>query len=85
MVRKGLVEDSEHYQWIQEVKSFKRRQEVPGKHFWMLEVSRGLEKCTEASKWCREAPNVQNGVKFRNQEGAGKLQGGIPSGRRCKM
>ena len=47
MVRKGLVEDSEHYQWIQEVKSFKRRQEVPGKHFWMsevLEVSKNIQK-----------------------------------------
>ena len=84
MVRKGSAEDSEGFEWIREVKSFKKRQEVPGKRFWMSEVSGGLEKCTEASEWCMEARKVQKGVKFGNQEGAGKLQGRIPSGRRCK-
>ena len=84
MVRNGSAEDSEGSERIQEVESFKKRQEVPGKRFWMLEVSGGLEKCMEASEWCREARKVRKGVKFGNQEGAGKLQGRIPSGRRCK-
>ena len=57
------------------------RQEVSGKCFRMSEVSRGLKKCTDASEWCREAQKVWKGVKFGNQEGAGKLQGRIPSGR----
>ena len=73
MVRKGFAEDSEGIKRIQEVESFKKRQEVPGKCFWMLEVSRGLEKCINASEWFREAWKVWKGVKFRNQEGAGKL------------
>ena len=84
MVQKGSVEDSEHYRWIQEVESFEGRQEVPGKCIWMLEVSGGLKKCMKALGWCREARNVQKGVKFGNQEGGGKLQGRNPSGRRCK-
>ena len=84
MVRKGSKKDSEGFEWIQEVESFKKRQEVPGKRFWMLEVSGGLEKCMGASEWCREALKVQKGVKFRNQEGTENLQGRIPSGRRCK-
>ena len=84
MVRKGSAEDSEGFERIQEVESFKKRQEVPGKRFWMLEVSRGLEKCMKASEWCREAQKVREGVKFGNQEGAGKLQGRILSGKRCK-
>ena len=69
------MEDSKGFEWIQEVKSFKRRQEVPGKCFWTSEVSGGLEKCTDASEWCREAQKVWRGVNFGNQEGAGKLQG----------
>ena len=73
MVRKGSAEDSEGLEWIQEVESFKKRQEVPGKRFWMSEVSGGLEKCMEASEWCREARKVQKGVTFGNQEGAGKF------------
>ena len=73
MVRKDSTEDSEGFEWIQEVESFKKRQEVPGKCFWMSEVSRGLEKCTKASEWCREAQKVWKGIKFGNQEGAGKL------------
>ena len=84
MVRKGSSEYPEDFKWIQEVESFKKRQEVLRKHFWMSEVSGGLEKCMEASEWCREARKVRKGVKLRNQEGAGKLQGRIPSGRRCK-
>ena len=84
MVRKGSAEDSEGSERIQEVESFKKRQEVPGKRFWISEVSGGLEKCMEASEWCREAWKVRKGVKFGNQEGAGKLRGRIPSGRRCK-
>ena len=68
MVWKGSAEDSEGFKWIQEVESFKKRQEVPGKCFWMLEVSGGLEKYMDASKWCREAGKVRNGIKFRNQE-----------------
>ena len=55
MVQKGSAEDSEGSEWIQEVESFKKRQEVPGKCFWMSEVSGGLKKCMEASEWCREA------------------------------
>ena len=50
MVRKGSAEDSEGIKRIQEFESFKKRQEVPGKHFWMLEVSGGLEKCINASQ-----------------------------------
>ena len=50
-----------------------------------VEHSRGLKKCMEASEWCREAWNVWKGIKFGNQAGAGKSQGRIPSGRRCKM
>ena len=73
MVRKGSTEDSKGFEQIQEVKSFKKRQEVPRKRFWMSEVSGGLEKCMEASEWCREARKVQKGVKFGNQEGAGRL------------
>ena len=46
---------------------------MPGKRFWMSEVSGGLEKCMEASEWCRVARKVRKGVKFGNQEGAGKL------------
>ena len=65
--------DSKGFTRIQEVESFKKRQEVPGKHFWMLEVSGGLEKCMDASEWCREARKVCKGVKFGNQEGAEKL------------
>ena len=84
MVQKGSAEDSEGFEWIQEVESFKKRQEVPGKCFWMSEVSGGLKKCMEALEWCRDALKVQKGVKFRNQEGAGKLRGRILSGRRCK-
>ena len=84
MVRKGSAEDSKGFEQIQEVKGFKKRQEVPGKHFWMSEVSGGLKKCMEALEWCREARKVRKGVKFGNQEGAGKLRGRIPSGRRCK-
>ena len=84
MVQKGSGEVSECYEHIQEVKSFKKRQEVPGKCFWMSEVSGGLKKCMDASEWCREALKVWKGVKFGNQEGAGKLGGRIPSGRRCK-
>ena len=84
MMWKGSAKDSGSYKLIKEVKSFRKRQEMPGKHFWMLEVSRGLEECTDASEWCREAWKVQKDIKFRNQEGAGKLQGRIPSGRRCK-
>ena len=37
------MEDSEGFERIQEVKSFKKRQEVPRKRFWMSEVSGGLE------------------------------------------
>ena len=84
MVRKGSAEDSEGFERIQEVESFKKRQEVPRKRFWMSEVSRGLEKCMEALEWCKKARKVRKGVKFGNQEGAGKLQGRIPSGRRYK-
>ena len=73
MVRKDSTEDSEGFEWIQEVESFKKRKEVPGKRFWMLEVTGGLEKCMEASEWCREARKVWKGVNFGNQEGAGKL------------
>ena len=58
---------------------------MPGKCFWMSEVSGGLEKCMDASEWCRDALKVRKGVKFGNQEGAGKLQGRILSGRRWKM
>ena len=36
-------------------------------------VSRGLKKCKDALEWCRKAQKVQKGVKFGNQEGAGKL------------
>ena len=84
MVQKGSAEDSEGFEWIQEVESFKKRQEVPAKCFWMSEVSGGLEKCMDASEWCRDARKVRKGVKFGNQEGAGKLRGRSPSGRRCK-
>ena len=84
MVWKGSTKYSESFEQIQEVKSFKKRQEVPGKCFWMSEVSGGLEKCMDASEWCREAWKVRKGVNFGNQEGAEKLQGRIPSGRRCK-
>ena len=84
MLRKGSMKVYEGFEWIQEVKSFKKRQEVPGKRFRMSEVSGGLEKCMEASEWCREARKVWKGVKFGNQEGAGRLQGRIPSGRTCK-
>ena len=73
MVRKGSGEDSEGFEQIQEVESFRTRQEMPGKRFWMLEVSRGLEKCTDASEWCMEAWKVWKGIKFGNQEGAGNL------------
>ena len=59
MVQKGSMEDSKGFKWIQEVESFKMRPEVPGKCFWMSEVSRGLGKCTDASEWCREARKVQ--------------------------
>ena len=65
MVRKGSAEDSEGFEWIQEVESFKKRQEVPGKRFWMSEVSGGLEKCMEALEWCREAQKVRKGVRLR--------------------
>ena len=84
MVRKCSAGDSEGLEWIQEVESFKKRQEVPGKRFGMSEVSGGLEKCMVDLEWCREAQKVRKGVKFENQEGAGKLRGRIPSGRRCK-
>ena len=84
MVQKGSVEDSQGFERIKEVESLNKRQEVPGKRFWMSEVSRGLEKFMVASEWCREARKVRKGIKFGNQEGAGKLQGRIPSGRRCK-
>ena len=67
------MEDSKGIEWIQEVGSFKKRQEVPGKCFWMSEVSGGLEKCMDASEWCRESQKVWNGVKFGNQKGAAKL------------
>ena len=67
------MEYSKGFKWIQEVESFKKRQEVPGKCFWMSEVSGGLEKCMDASEWCRDAQKVWKGVKFGNQEGAGKL------------
>ena len=65
-------------------RELQEEEEVPGKHFWMSEVSGGLEKCMDALEWCREAQKVRKGVKFGNQEGAEKLQGRIPSGRRCK-
>ena len=51
MVRKDSAKDSEGLERIQEVASFKKRQEVPRKRFWMLEVSGGLEKCMEALEW----------------------------------
>ena len=73
MVRKGSAEDSEGFERIQEVESFNKRQEVPRKHSWMSEVSGGLEKCMDTSEWCREAQKVRKGMKFGNQEGAGKL------------
>ena len=84
MVWKGSMKDSRSYELIEEVESFRKRQELPGKCFWMSEVSRGLKKCTDTSEWCREAQKVQKGVKFGKQEGAGKLQGRILSGRRCE-
>ena len=73
MVWKDSGENSKGFKWIQEVESCKKRQEVPGRCFWMSEVSRGLEKCMNASEWCRKARNVQKGVKFGNQEGAAEL------------
>ena len=73
MVRKVSTEDSEGFKWTQAVKSSKKRQEVPGKCFWMLEVSGCLEKCMDASEWCREARKIWKGIKFGNQEGAEKL------------
>ena len=84
MVRKCSIKYSWSYKPIEEVKSFRKRQEVPGKRFWMSDVSGGLKKCMDASEWCREAQKVWKNVKFRNQEATGKLQGRIPSGRRCK-
>ena len=73
MVRKGSAEYSKGFERIQEVESFKKRQEVPRKRFWMSKVSRGLENCMEASEWRREAQKLRKDVKFGNQEGAGKL------------
>ena len=73
MVQKGSAEYSMGFEWIQEVESFRTRQEVPGTCFGMSEVSGGLRKCMDASEWCREAQKVWKGVIFRNQEGAGKL------------
>ena len=73
MVWKGSAKDFEDFECIQEVESFRKRQEVPGKCFWMSEVSGGLERCMDALEWCREAQKVRKGVKFGNQEGAGKL------------
>ena len=73
MVRKGSAEYSEGFEWTQEVESFKKRQEVSGKRFWMSEVSGGLEKCMGALEWFMEAWKVRKGVKFGNQEGAEKL------------
>ena len=48
IVRKGFTKDLGSYEPIEEVESFRKRQEVPGKCFWMSEVSGGLEKCMEA-------------------------------------
>ena len=66
MVLKGSAKYSGSYKLIKEVESFRKRQEVPGKRFWMSGVSEGLEKCMDATEWCREARKVRKSIKFRN-------------------